>query len=233
MSEESWEWVAYVDETFNADAYWICMVLVHVDDIREAQDSLDAVVRRWAEEFEVATDAELHGGDLWHGSGPYAGIAPGIRRALYDDALEVIRNANPRIVLRGVARRRLTVADPHRIAWRYAVESVDEVMEGVDGRALLLADEHQTERELRGDIVEYVQSTTGGWKPRTITRVLPNLRFFGSHENRLLQAADLVAFVHQRRKSVATETNARAQSAREGHWAKIAPHVVVERLWMP
>jgi hypothetical protein len=229
----AWTWVAYVDETFNDAAYWICALLVHVDRIRSAQTALDDVVSRWGVEFEVDTRAELHGGDLWHGSGAFAGVPPRVRRGICDDALDALVAAEPRIILRGVARRQLRYANPHRIAWRYTIETVDEEMTKVAGRALVVADEHETEAALRGDIVEYVAGTTGGWKPRPITRVLPGLRFSNSNENRLLQAADLAAFLHQRRTNVPIESNARAQGARESQWRKLANWVVVDRLWTP
>jgi Protein of unknown function (DUF3800) len=231
-SSDIWSWVAYIDESFDPKDYWICALLVHVEEVRRTQERLDEVVGAWAH-LGFGDDAELHGADLWHGTGPFHGIAPGVRRALYDDALEAIVAAQPRIVIRGVGRHGLTL-HPHRLAWRYAIESVDEVMERENGTALVVADQHaETEGALRGDIAAYAQGTTGGWKPRTITRVLRNLRFLDSRANRLLQACDLVAFLHQRRHQIEHESNQRAHTAREAQWTKVQPNVVVERLWMP
>jgi len=198
------------------------------------QRGRSAVVEAWAASCGISPTAELHGGDLWHGSGAFVGLIPGIRRAISDDALDALLAAEPLIILRGVARRNLTAVHPHRLAWRYAIENVDEKMERCDGTALVVADEHaEMESALRGDIVEYAQGTTGGWRPRTITRVLRGLRFLSSHEHRLLQAADLVAFLHQRRQTHPTEPHRRAHRAREQHWAKLLPQLVVARLWTP
>jgi hypothetical protein len=231
---EMWDWVAYMDETFNDDAYWICATLIHVDRIASAKRGLDEVVASWSRSIGIPATAELHGFDLWHGSGSFVGLVPGVRRAIYDDALDALIEAEPLIILRGVAPRGLRVIHPHRLSWRYAIESVDEEMERLGGTALIVADEHvEMEPALRGDIVEYASGTTGGWRARTITRVLRGLRFLSSHEHRLLQAADLVAFLHQRRENVPVEAHRRAHTAREGHWIKVLPRIVVSRLWTP
>jgi hypothetical protein len=231
--ESSWDWVAYTDETSNEDSYWICMVLVSISHIKAAQEGLSRVVSTWAGELGLRPEAELHGSDLWHRSGAFSDVVPGVRRAIYDNALTVLATAQPLIILRGVARRGLFL-HPHRLAWRYAIERVDEEMERVGGTALVVADKHsETEAALRGDIVVYAESTTGGWRPRRITRVLRGLRFLDSTENRLLQAADLVAFLYQRRRQIPTEKHPRAHSAREAHWRRIEEHVVIARLWDP
>jgi hypothetical protein len=122
--------------------------------------------------------------------------------------------------------------NPHRLAWRYAIESVDEV--GGEGPTLVVADHHaETEHALRGDIRLYIDYGTGGWKPRTIVNVLPGLKFVDSRANTLLQAADLVAFLHQRRFNIARENDSRSQNAREALWAKVAPFVAIKRIWEP
>lgn len=233
LRRRRWDWVAYVDETFNQDAYWIGCVVVNVADIRVVQTRLDEVVEHWGDEWGFESRSELHGGDLWHGSGPFTELPPGVRRAIYDDALDALVAVQPMIFMRGVARKALSL-HPHRLAWRYAIESVDEGMERLGGTALVVADElAEMERPLSSDIVEYIESTTGGYRARKIERVLPDLRFVPSHENRLLQAADLVAFLHQRRRNVQRERHTRSQSAREAHWATILPWIRVDRLWTP
>jgi hypothetical protein len=68
--------------------------------------------RDWADEFAFARDAELHGSDLWHGSGDFAFVIPGVRRALYDDALDVLVEAQPLVVIRGVGREKLYLTPP-------------------------------------------------------------------------------------------------------------------------
>src|SRR5206468_85344 len=49
------------------------------------------------------------------------------------------------IVLRGVNRKKIRIVDPHRLAWRYAVEAIDE--HGGDGPILIVADRHEATEE--------------------------------------------------------------------------------------
>lgn len=228
----SWTHVSYMDETHNADSYWICGVVVHVDNIKRAKDAFIAV----ADEAETAANLwgrpELHGYELWGGEGDFEDVAPGVRITAYADALDALAASDPMIVLRGVRRPQLKYQHPHRLAWRYAIEAVDQLPG--DGPILVVADEHkETESALRSDIHAYIASGTGGWKPHAVKRVMPELRFLDSRSHPLLQAADLVAFLHQRRFNIENESNRRVQRVRESLWRKVAPAVRVLHIWEP
>jgi hypothetical protein len=229
----TWRRVAYIDETHNADSYWICAAVVPVENIRPAQAALVAVAEEAATAYAISSPRpELHGHDLFHGERDFYGVPPRARVDVYAKALDILAAAEPRIVLRGVRRPEIRMLSPHRLAWRYAIESVDEL--GGAGPILVVADEHaETEAALRGDIRSYISYGTGGWRPREIVNVLPDLRFIDSRMNSLLQATDLAAFLHQRRFNVERETDPRSHSAREMLWSKLAPFVVVERIWDP
>jgi hypothetical protein len=110
---------------------------------------------------------------------------PSLVRRADADALDVLAGLEPVVVIRGVRRKKIRYLDPDRIAWRYAIESIDE--RGGEGPILIVADEHAaTEQALRGDIQTYISGSTGGWKPRSITNVLPELKFLDSRDNALL-----------------------------------------------
>jgi hypothetical protein len=140
--------------------------LCHVTNVRDAQRALADVPRRWSSGFAIARDAELHGSDPLARIRRILNVPPRVRRAIFDDALDALIAAEPHMIIRGVERRRRVYAHPHRIAWRYAIENVDELIEQVRGTPLVVADEHaEMEAALRGDIVEYAETTTGGSGP--------------------------------------------------------------------
>jgi len=227
-----WVRVAYMDETHNADAYWICGAVVHVDKIRPAQAALREIAERIADDFGLSDAPELHGYDLFSREGGFERVPPRACIGVYAQALDVLARAEPAIVLRGVNRPKIRHQNPHRVAWRYAIESVDEL--GGEGPILVVADEHaETEHALRGDIRSYIEWGTGGWKSRTIEKVIPELKFLDSRTNELLQAADLVAYLHLRRQTFEEERDSRSQAAREMLWRKVVPFVRVERIWDP
>jgi hypothetical protein len=229
----SWKRVAYIDETHNADSYWICGVVVHIGKILEAKAALTEVAEEAAKAYELpAPCPELHGHDLFQGEGEFGEVSPRARIDVYAKALDALTAADPIIVLRGMLRPKIRLQNPHRLAWRYAVESVDEV--GGQGPILVVADRHaETEHALRRDIRSYRSYGTGGWKQRTIVNVLPELRFIDSRANTLLQATDLVAFLHQRRFNVEREKDSRSQRALERLWATVAPFVAIQHIWKP
>jgi hypothetical protein len=194
-------------------------VVVEVGQIRSTQSALSHVAEEAAAAYDLPVTPELHSNALFHGEREFEGVAPRARVSVYAKALDALVAADPLVVIRGVRRPAIRFLNPHRLAWRYAIESIDEYGRG--GPILVVADEHaETEVALRGDIRTYIDYGTGGWKPRRIGNVLPELKFLDSRSNALLQGADLVAFIHQRRSNFATERDERSQRAREMLWQK-------------
>jgi hypothetical protein len=86
--------------------------------------------------------------------GEFGQLFPRARVSVYAKALDALCVAHPVVILRGVRRPRIRL-NPHRLAWRYAIESIDEAPG--DGPILVVADEHaETEHALRGDIRSYM-----------------------------------------------------------------------------
>ena len=59
-AEETWDWVAYIDETVNTDACWICAVVVGVDNVIGAKERLQGIVDRWAEKLTISLTGRPH-----------------------------------------------------------------------------------------------------------------------------------------------------------------------------
>lgn len=71
----SWNRVTYRDETHNADSYWICGVVLDIDDVRATQNALVDVAKEAAADYGLASTPELHGNDLFHGEQDFDGVA--------------------------------------------------------------------------------------------------------------------------------------------------------------
>jgi hypothetical protein len=232
MPTMGWRRVAYIDETHNEDSYWICGLVVDVGNVIPTQEALMAVATDAAAAYGLENVPELHGYDLFTREGAFERVPPRACISVYADAIDEIVAAEPSVVLRGVRRAKIRLQNPHRLAFRYAIESIDELRG--DGPILIVADEHsETEQAIRRDVQSYVTYDTGGWKPRSLEKVLPELKFVDSRSNPLLQAADLIAYLHQRRFNIETEADGRSQAAREMLWAKVTPLVAVTRIWEP
>jgi hypothetical protein len=112
------------------------------------------------------------------------------------------------------------------------VERVDEYAEGIGQNALLIADEVDQQDSYRRDLWRYQRSATWGYRSRQITRVVDTLHFAPSSSSRLVQAADLVAFL-ARRIATHTETDSRSKQAYAAMWARIAPKIWHQGCWWP
>ena len=114
----------------------------------------------------------------------------------------------------------------------HLVERVDEHLERVDEVGLVIADEVDGQDAYRRDLWTYQRSATKGYRSRQITRVLDALYFAPSSSSRLLQGADLVAYL-ARRRAVHSETDPRAQRASDVLWGRIESLVVHDGCWWP
>ncbi len=121
---------------------------------------------------------------------------------------------------------------PHSVVLTHLIERVDEYAERVGQNALLIADEVAEQDSYRRDLWQYQRSATWGYRQRQITRVIDTLHFAPSHSSRLVQAADLVAFL-ARRIATHTETDPRAKQEYATMWKRIEPKVWHQHCWVP
>lgn len=231
--------LAYLDESYDKSRYWMAAVVCPDDQALSLATALDGVVGKAAMSYSVGSQAELHGYDLFHGKGDWAPIA-GMARArigVYGEALDVIAAHDVRIYIRGVSiphlERRYVYADhPHSVVLSHLIERIDEHADAVGEYALLIADEVDGVDEHRRNLWHFQRYSTGGWRARQICRVVDTIHFAPSNASRLLQAADIVAFLNYRIASRA-DTDARAIKANDTLWARIDPRVRHRWCWVP
>lgn len=113
----------------------------------------------------------------------------------------------------------------------HLLEKLDHYADRRGQDLIVVADEHHTARAaqeaLRGTRSRAVWGYRG--QPR---RIVDTVYFVSSEMSRLVQAADLVAFLDQRVADV-VETDKRAARANEELWSVIAPSMRKERIWKP
>lgn len=81
-------------------------------------------------------------------------------------------------------------------------------------------------------LLTYKSNGTPGYLSSTLPRIVDTIHFAPSHHSRLIQAADLVAFLHHRRL-VSQERDARATAANDKLWARITPRIEHANVWQP
>lgn len=233
--------LTYVDESYTVERYYIAALVVPEDAAASITAGLDKVVTdtSWAHGG-LSSNAELHGYDLVSGKGDWSGLAPKmrVRIGVYNKALQVIADHDVKIIVRCVDRIGLDARHPnghdhpHSVVLTHLLERVDRLAETMDERTIMIADEVDGQDGYRRDLWQYQRSATWGYKSRRITRVLDTIHFAPSHSSRLVQAADLIAYL-ARRRGAHVETDARAAQANEALWERIRPRVIENSGWYP
>jgi Protein of unknown function (DUF3800) len=231
--------LAYVDESYTHDMYFIASLLCPDREALSLTRALDEVVVRACESHGIRPEAELHGHDLFQAKGDWSLLAkaPHARIGIYGEAFQAIGDHDVKIVICGVNSRRLrerytTADDPHALVLANLLERVDEYVARNGEYALVIADEIPQQNRYRVDLSRYKQHGIWGARTRLLTHIVDTLHFAPSSESRLVQAADLIAFMYQRMETETT-TDARAKRANGAIWAHIGPRILHASCWNP
>lgn len=234
--------LAYLDESNSDTAYYITALIVPDTVAIPLASGLDAVVEYAQLTYGgIASSVELHAQPLSSGTGDWdrlknnaaarADITPGqSMRSLRRDVDIRIRG----VELRGLRRRYGNQIDPHGVALTFVLERVQWSARDHDDIALVIADEVRgREAAYRRALRRYQEAGTWGWRAERLDRVADTIQFAPSSESRLLQAADLVAFVHQR--TMRRRQHPRAAAFYQGLWEVLASHGRVKEAsaWSP
>jgi hypothetical protein len=187
--------------------------------------------------YGVHWSAELHGHELLHGKGEWELMAPLVRAriGIYMKAFEAIAACDGiEIVMRGIdiPKQKERYSDPwhpHRVAIDFMAQSLNSMAKGRDTHFLAIADKVDQADTLRASYWNFqYYGTLSTWTGK-IDRSLDTLHFAPSKNSRLLQAADLISFLHfrMRRSDV---TDPRALKANQNIWDTIANKVKIHHL---
>lgn len=231
--------LTYTDETCWDERYYLVGLLCPDSEATSLTRALDSVVENASVEYGgVSMTAELHGYDLVAGKRDWARLKTRLteRIAVYKSAAEAIGSHEVSIIVRGVdtgrlARRYGKDTDPYSVVMTHLLERVDEYASGQDELALMIADEVAVPHTYREDLRRYKESGTWGYRARVLTRIVDTLHFAPSSASRLLQGADLIAYMYQKIKRGASDE--RAASLNEEIWAMVAPRLHHAHCWYP
>jgi hypothetical protein len=238
--------LTYVDESYSSDAYYIAALMVPERQAISLANALDSVVAKAAVDHEVSTTAELHGHDLFQAKADWAHLEkkPRVRIGVYNAAFQAIADHDVKIVIRGVdvvgLKRRYTNAlHPHSVVLTHLIERVDECARDQGELALLIADEISEQDQYRSELGQYQKVGTWGYRATQITHIVDTMHFAPSKASRLVQAADLIAFLHRRRCSEQSRKlkghtmDERALRANQKLWERIMPKIAHQNTWYP
>jgi Protein of unknown function (DUF3800) len=218
-------------------------VVVQDTEVQPLTHALDAVIRNASSRHNLwlPITTELHGYPIFHGKGEWSVLA-GMARAqigVYRETFSAIADHGAHIILRGVnkpgheARKYADPWHPHKIVLQYVLEDVDQLAEREQQPALVIADEIDGAVGYRRSLWEYQRFPTDGWRSRTLTHIVDTLHFAPSNASRLVQAADMVAYLWARIDSCADKENERAAKANRDLWDLVDGRVYSRNCWYP
>lgn len=140
---------------------------------------------------------------MLQGSGDWATIQLQDRVNLVDNALESLAAGQMEVFCRGINmdrfRHRYGQTDPHPWAFRNLLERLNERLRQANEYAVVIADEHSKQRTLKRDLRDAQRHGTPGYRGQILDRIRDTAHFVDSAESRMIQLADLVAYVRRRR----------------------------------
>lgn len=217
--------LCYLDESFAGDLYTFVGVLVEAEAAAKLSTALDQLVRDTVVPLGLPARLELHGYDLFHGESQWESLKelPWIRSSLYLKAITLIVEADIMILRRSISKSRLRKrqeenAYPEKfsaetVCLEQMLQRVQRYAEAHDTYCLVIADERDNYKINREEFARYQEfGTPGPYMQTKLSRILDTMHFAPSHHSRLLQAADLICYLFQRRYYIPEEGHPKVEA---------------------
>jgi hypothetical protein len=162
-------------------------------------------------------DAEIHAFEIFHGSGSWQAGSIQQRIELLDSLTSVIVESGVEVIARGVNLaefgRKYPGMDPHVWAFSNLLERLNERLLPASSHALVISDQQSEHRAaIQSDVASSKRHGTDGYRRQKFSTILDTAHFVDSKLSRMVQLADLAAFVLRRRASIPSETDRRLEA---------------------
>lgn len=193
---------------------------------------LDDLLERSLPDEIHASEAELHAYDLYHRLGQWKALSPRQSIWVFDQVIRAITDHSLGIFFKLERTFREHATEMERDVLQSVLLRAGLFGLGSHAHTLAVCDERRDGgfRHLQGLPSLAVESSHGS-TPTEQVAVIPPLCFAPSHETRMLQAADILAFVLRRRALVRQERSSKSQEAMDSllrHLDQSRLHVSIE-----
>jgi hypothetical protein len=228
----------YIDESYNDDEFWVTGLVVPESEAIALETALDRVVADAASAYGVSPRAELHGNHLMSGKGEWAPLhgLPRARISVLANAITAIANtAGIRAFSNGLDRAGLKRRYPNPLPERQVlIGYLAQRCHGLLGNGEVLAlfvDDNPTQAGIRAHVRDFKnRNTWSSYNPQPLKNILDTVYFAPSCDSRLLQAADLVSYLHLRSRT--TQPTSGSYVAVQQTWGIVDPKCNAT-LWKP
>jgi hypothetical protein len=231
--------ISYLDESSTTGYYFIGALVLSPQDVSAVSDVIENISSLIVQDHPLIFDQsdELRGSQIWNGKGKWKNIGDRYRYSVFIRAFEQLAELDIEIALQGINKKRLEnqylyPLPPHELALKYLLDQLDKKFISQSSKGLIICDETGSRAEdnkHRALLREWRAMGTGGPFPRNLTSIADTLHFVPSQESRLVQAIDLITFLHQRR-TVTRYPESLEYEVMSHLWSKIEGKVIVNRI---
>lgn len=212
---------AYVDESNQGDYVSFGALVAEPDVVKSLTTALNKVVDDAFWRYGVNWNTELHGYELFQGTDGWKEVGARGRVRVYRAALEQIVGHDVSLIFRWCERDRLvahqarkaypTAWSPEQTVFQFLLQRIDSLAKKDEHLAMVIADMRDDREAHRQLFATYQRSgTPGDYMSTKLPAILDTVHFVPSHHSRMIQAADLVTYIH-RRYSTIRETDPRGR----------------------
>ena len=208
----------YIDESGNTGIrsdditqpyHLIAALVVNDIDVRKVENDVRLLGFKHFGEESQNVDFEFHGYEIHKGKGHYfSKLKIQQRIEVMSDLLGVIKDHSLQIIYTVINKLASKAKlHPHQLAFLFLIERIEDYLISQDSLGLLIADENRDiEQRLIDDLERFKTIDTGfGYRPTKVDHIIDSIHFVKSHNNHLIQLADIAAYVLLRAKRVTEE----------------------------
>jgi len=220
--------LCYVDESNHEDFHGFAAVLADEHATKNLTRNLNKIMRQASVDYGIPPTTEFHAHPMFHGKEAWSTIGVRARVGLFFKVVNAIMAEDIVVLLRSVSAHRLAARQnaqnypvrfpPEQVCFQHILQRADRVAGDKRTHALIIADNRSDRERHRERFATYqTRGTPGVYMHTTLDRLLDTVHFAPSHQSRMLQAADMLAFIYRRHQTVA-ESDPRAVVAMQKLW---------------
>lgn len=223
--------LCFVDESNQKSFYGFAAVLADEHATKALTKSLNLLMQQVSVDFGIPRTTELHAHPLFHGKEAWEPVGNRARVSIFFKMVDAIVAEDVTLLLRSVDEVRLTARQarenyrvhfpPEQVCFQHILQRADRIATQSNTHALVIADDRSDRERHRERFATYqTVGTPGVYMHTTLDRLLDTVHFAPSHQSRMLQAADMLAFVFRRHETV-IETDAKSAAAMNRLWSTL------------
>jgi Protein of unknown function (DUF3800) len=199
-----------------------CLIVEDVA-VRPFEDALAKIAEAHFPQKSKDPTFEFHGAEIFQGSGIFRGVKPADRIAAVHAIVDAVNEHVASFGYAGVDKLKSFANDhPHRIAFTLLVEQLQTWLKQRKALGLIIADENkEISQKLIDDFALFKEfATNWGYRRIPVTNIIDSVHFVQSHNNRIMQACDVVTYMFMKARNLRANKRAHHKALVGKSWTQ-------------